>query len=197
MGLCAPYMSVCYRDGPELQNVHLDGDCCHSVLWNSGFCPASIKCCLVTLILTLTPCNWSIIYQASHRNAREGCLLKIILRMKKRFMFSISCLLVYVWDRWIVRKWMTVHTCNVWVVCVHTSWMNTRKERDEDWFNVVLVGFFITFIHEGLMVLSWDIATLILWTSETEEAKLLSHMSDKPQWKFKSFGQNIAFSSVG
>lgn len=60
-----------------------------------------------------------------------------------------------------------------------------------------LWGFFITFIHEGLMVLSWDIATVIPWTRETEEAKLLSHMSDKPQWKFNSFGQNIAFSSVG
>lgn len=87
------------------------------------------------------PCNWSIIYQASHKNAMEGCHLKMILRMKKKFMLSV---LVPISTRVgeIVRKWMTVHTCNIWMVCFWTSWMNTKNEMDEDWFNVVLVGFF-------------------------------------------------------
>lgn len=75
--------------------------------------------------------------------------------------------------------------------------MNIRKEADEDWFNVVIVGVLITFIYEGLFVLSCDIATHILWTNETEEAEVLSDVSDKLQWKFNSLGQNITFSCVG
>lgn len=116
---------------------------------------------------------------------------------EKNVCLVFSCLLVHVWDRWIVGKWKAVHTCNIWIVCVHTLWINTRKEVDEDWFNVVLVEFCITFMYEGLMVLSWDTATLIPWTSETEEAEVLSDMSDEPQWKYNSLGQSIAFSYVG
>jgi len=157
------------RDGPELQNLHLDGDCCCSkFLQNSDFGPASLRCCLVTLILTLPPCNWSSIYQASHRNARVGCLLQIILRMKKIFVFSIFMPISTLVRQMNSKEMNDVHASNIWIVCVHTLWMNARKKIGEDWFNVVLVGLFITFVYEGFMVLSGDIAALIPWTSETE-----------------------------
>lgn len=116
-----------------MKKILLDGDCCHTKFFqNLGFCPSSLKCCLITLILKWTPCNWSIIYQASHRNAREGRLLKIILRMKKRFMFSI---------------FMPINT---YVGQMNSKEMNyssffVNEHQKWDRWGLILVGFFYYF----------------------------------------------------
>lgn len=170
-----------------LKNIHLDGGCCHTKFFqNSGFCPTSLKCCLITLILKRTPCNWSIIYQASHRNAREGCLLKIILRMKRRFMFS---------------SFMPISThvgqMNSKEMNYSSSFVNEHQKGDR-WRLIYCssCGFFyyldIWRTHGSqLRYCHPHPAASDTWT------EVLSDTFDKPQWNFNSLGQNIAFSCFG